>query len=137
MPERGVGPSELAASTHENEEEVMAAGLRLLVLGVALSASGCGDNTPKVPEVRSVRTLVVDPKPIDDDRRAVGEIRPRYESDIGFRVAGKIIARNVDVGDVVKEGGTLARLHERDNHHKMKSAGARTPAPPARLTRPP
>ena len=100
----------------------MAAGLRLLMLGIALSAAGCGDRSPRVPEVRSVRTVVVDLKPIDDDRRAVGEVRPRYESDIGFRVAGKIIARHVDVGAVVKEGDTLARLDERDNHNKMKSA---------------
>jgi len=134
MPERGVGPSELAASTHEKEEEVMAAGLRLLLLGVALSASGCGDNTPKVPEVRSVRTQVVDPKPIDDDRRAVGEIRPRYESDIGFRVAGKIIARNVDVGAVVRQGDILAMLDARDNHNKMKSAESDIIAAEAVLT---
>jgi len=89
---------------------------------------------PKVPEVRSVRTVVVDPKPIEDDRRAVGEVRPRYESDIGFRVAGKIIARHVDVGAVVKEGNTLARLDERDNHNKMKSAESDIVAAEAVLT---
>ena len=112
----------------------MVAGLRLLMVGVALSASGCGDRAPKVPEVRSVRTVVVDPKPIDDDRRAVGEVRPRYESDIGFRVAGKIIARNVDVGAVVKQGDTLVKLDERDNHNKMKSAGSDIVAAEAVLT---
>jgi RND family efflux transporter MFP subunit len=112
----------------------MAAGLRLLMLGVALSAAGCGDKAPKVPEVRSVRTVVVDPKPIDDDRRAVGEVRPRYESDIGFRVAGKIIARQVDVGATVKQGDMLARLDERDNHNKMKSAESDIVAAEAVLT---
>ena len=112
----------------------MAVGLRLLMLGVTLAASGCGENTPKVPEVRSVRTLAVDPKPIDDDRRAVGEIRPRYESDIGFRVAGKVIARNVDVATVVRKGDLLARLDERDNHHKMKSAESDIIAAQAVLT---
>ena len=112
----------------------MAARLRLLILGVALSASGCGDRAPKVPEVRSVRTVVVDPKPIDDDRLAVGEVRPRYESDIGFRVAGKIIARHVDVGAVVKQGDTLAKLDDRDNHNKMKSAESDIVAAEAVLT---
>jgi len=112
----------------------MAAGLRLFMLGVALSAAGCGDRAPKVPEVRSVRAVVVDPKPIDDDRRAVGEIRPRYESDIGFRVAGKIIARNVDIGTVVRQGDMLARLDERDNHNKMKSAASEIAAAEAVLT---
>src|SRR5579871_4907152 len=31
----------------------------------------------------------------------VGVVRARYETDFGFRVAGKIIARTVNVGDVV------------------------------------
>ncbi len=100
----------------------MTARLRVLMVGVALSAAGCGDRAPKAPEVRAVRTMVVDPKPIEDERRAVGEVRPRYESDIGFRVAGKLIARQVDVGTVVKQGELLARLDGRDNHNKMKSA---------------
>jgi hypothetical protein len=43
---------------------------------------------------------VVDPKPVADDRRAVGEVRPRYESDLGFRVSGKVVARAVDVDKV-------------------------------------
>ncbi len=100
----------------------MTARLRVLMVGVALSAAGCGDRAPKVPEVRAVRTMVVDPRPMEDEHRAVGEVRPRYESDIGFRVGGKLIARQVDVGAVVKQGELLARLDGRDNHNKMKSA---------------
>ena len=37
--------------------------------------SACGQEAPKTGEVRPVRTVVVDPKPIDDDRQAVGEIK--------------------------------------------------------------
>jgi len=112
----------------------MTARLRVLMVGVALSAAGCGDRAPKVPEVRAVRTMVVDPRPIEDEHRAVGEVRPRYESDIGFRVAGKLIARQVDVGAVVKQGELLARLDGRDNHNKMKSAQSDIAAAEAVLT---
>jgi multidrug efflux pump subunit AcrA (membrane-fusion protein) len=42
------------------------------------------------------------PKPIDDDRQAIGEVRARYESDLGFRVSGKVVARLVDIGVSVK-----------------------------------
>ena len=59
-------------------------------------------------EVRPVRTIVVDPKPVLDGRQAVGEVKPRYESDLSFRVTGKLVARRVDVGARVKQGDTLA-----------------------------
>lgn len=44
----------------------------------------------------------------------VGEVRPRYESSQGFRVAGKIVERKVDVGARVKKGQVIARLDAAD-----------------------
>jgi RND family efflux transporter MFP subunit len=98
-----------------------------LVLSPALSltAGGCGkEAAPKAPEIRPVRTVVVDPKSIDDDRQAVGEIKPRTESDLGFRVTGKLISRPVDVGVSVKKGDVLARLDEQDFQNRLRSAEA-------------
>lgn len=43
-----------------------------------------------------------------------GEIRARWEAEIGFRVSGKIVERLVDVGDSVRKGQTLARLDPQD-----------------------
>lgn len=43
-----------------------------------------------------------------------GEVRARHEADLGFRVAGKIAARLVDVGATVAAGQTLARLDPTD-----------------------
>src|SRR5215510_14006894 len=93
----------------------------MLLLGSPLALGGCSDVAPKTPEVRPVRTIVVDPRPIEDDRRAVGEIRARYESDLGFRVSGKVVSRTVDVGFIVKKGDLLARLDEQDYHNKLRS----------------
>ncbi len=93
-------------------------------LFMLLGTSGCGDSATGNGEVRPVRTVVVDPRPIDDDRQAVGEVRPRYESDLGFRVGGKLIARLVDVGFSVKKGALLARLDEQEYRNKLKSAEA-------------
>ncbi|MFP5406712.1 MAG: efflux RND transporter periplasmic adaptor subunit, partial [Gammaproteobacteria bacterium] len=42
------------------------------------------------------------------------DVRPRYESRLGFRVGGKISARKVDVGTVVKRGQTLMQLDPQD-----------------------
>lgn len=76
-----------------------------VLLVTAMSVMGCKEEAATQPEIRPVRTIAVDPKPIDDDRQAVGEIKPRYESDLGFRVAGKMVSRAVDVGAAVNKGG--------------------------------
>ncbi len=99
----------------------------LLVAGllVAASVSGCGDDkVEKKSEVRPIRTVVVDPAPVDDDRQAVGEIKARYESDLSFRVAGKVKSRTVDVGVTVKAGAVLATLDVQDYENRLRSAQA-------------
>ena len=96
----------------------------LISVGLAFGLTACGEATSKTSEVKVVRTLVADPKPVDDDRRAVGEIKPRYESELAFLVSGKIIARAVDVGAMVKQGDLVARLDDQDYRNKLKSAEA-------------
>jgi RND family efflux transporter MFP subunit len=93
----------------------------LLILVLALA--GCKPEHVS-EQVRSVRTVVVDPKPVLDGRQAVGEVKPRYESDLSFRVAGKLVARRVDVGATVKQGDILASLDVQDYQNKLRSAEA-------------
>jgi RND family efflux transporter MFP subunit len=97
---------------------------RSLLLVCALAVAGCRETALRPPEIKSVRTLTIDPRPLEDDHRAVGEIKPRYESEFGFRVAGKIVARLVDLGIAVRKGDVLARLDEQDYRNKLKSAEA-------------
>ena len=94
-----------------------------LLLMLVLALAGCKPEDAPV-EARLVRTLVVDPKPIGDDRQAVGEVKPRYESDLSFRVAGKVLSRPVDVGAWVKQGDTLATLDTQDYQNRLRSAEA-------------
>src|ERR1700686_3539674 len=96
---------------------------RFIVLALALVLAGCKAESTGV-EIRSVRTIVVEPKLIDDGRRAVGEVKPRYESDLSFRVAGKLVSRLVDVGAAVKHGDTLATLDAQDYQNRLGSAEA-------------
>ena len=99
--------------------------MRLLGIPLALlvALGGCKPENSAL-DVRSVRTLVVDPKPIPDDRQAVGEVKPRYESDLSFRVAGKVLSRRVDVGASVSQGDTLATLDTQDFQNRLRSAEA-------------
>lgn len=94
----------------------------LLLVFAALPLAACQEKAAEQPEIRPVRTLIVNPKPVNDDHRLVGEIKPRYESELGFRVSGKIVARLAEVGDVVKKGTVLARLDDQDYVNKVKSA---------------
>ena len=96
----------------------------LLVVACAALLGACDRPSAKAPETRPVRTVTIDPKPIEDDRQAVGEVRARYESDLGFRVGGKVTARLVDIGVSVKKGAVLARLDEQEYRNKLKSAEA-------------
>src|ERR1700757_4669318 len=80
-----------------------------LLLTLLVALAGCQPESTPV-EIRPVRTIVVDPRPLSDDRRAVGEVKPRYESDLSFRVTGKLVARRVDTGAMVKQGDLLASL---------------------------
>jgi len=58
------------------------------------------------------------------DRSFVGTIRPRIESDIGFRVAGKVSKRLVEVGAMVETGQPLATLDEADLRLQAEQAEA-------------
>lgn len=98
---------------------------KLTAAGLMCAAlAGCKEPEPPKSGVRPVRTMVVDPMPIEDDRQAVGEIRPRQESDLGFRVGGKVVSRAVDAGASVKRGDLLARIDEQDFQNKQRSAEA-------------
>ena len=83
----------------------------MAALGIVLAVAACGkEEKAAAPEVRPVRTVTVAPSRAGETLTLTGEIQPRYQADIGFRVAGKILARPVDVGTEVKKGDLLARL---------------------------
>jgi RND family efflux transporter MFP subunit len=63
---------------------------------------------------------------VDDDagREFVGVVRARYETDLGFRVAGKIVKRLVNIGDRVHAGDVVAELDPLDLKLQAESAQA-------------
>lgn len=93
-------------------------------LALLLALAGCKAVEKAAPDVRSVRTVTVEPTRIEADRQVVGEVKPRFESDLSFRVAGKVLARRVDVGASVRQGETLATLDTQDFQNRLRSAEA-------------
>ncbi|UUZ49008.1 biotin/lipoyl-binding protein [Massilia sp. B-10] len=62
-----------------------------------------------------------------------GEVRARVESKLGFRVPGKITARKVDPGTMVKKGQVLMQLDPEDL--RLSQAQARATLQAAETTR--
>ena len=84
-----------------------------LLLGVALLAA-CSRPAPQDEPVRAVKVLTVGASPLQSSLEFSGEIRPRIESRLGFRVGGKLTRRHVELGQAVKAGQVLAQLDPQD-----------------------
>jgi multidrug efflux system membrane fusion protein len=85
---------------------------------VAFCAAGalaaCSKPAPPTEDIRPVRVIQLVAGAGAERSQFAGDVRPRYESQLGFRVGGKIIERKVDVGATVKRGTVLMRLDPQD-----------------------
>jgi membrane fusion protein, multidrug efflux system len=105
-----------------------------LVLVLALAACQKEEKAASTP-IRPVRTVTVELYEGGERVSLTGEIQPRYEADIGFRVDGKILERPVDVGTVVKKGDVLARLDPQQYRQDLEVAKSEVAAAEAEVTR--
>jgi multidrug efflux pump subunit AcrA (membrane-fusion protein) len=76
----------------------------------AQEASAVGDPRQEPPVVRLVTATQV----TGSERGFTGIVAARVQSNLGFRVAGKIVERLVNVGQQVKAGQPLMRIDETD-----------------------
>lgn len=86
----------------------------LLPLIVAISLVACTRSEPAPEPIRSVKVLTVGPAAFQAEPEFAGEVRPRVESRLAFRVAGKIVRRQAELGQRVKPGQVLAQLDAQD-----------------------
>ena len=92
------------------------------IVTIALVCSGCGDKPQPAPEARVVDVVRASLGSAQGDMSYAGEVRPRYETSLGFRVGGKVIERDVEVGALVRRGDVLARLDPEDQQLNAKGA---------------
>ena len=111
----------------------MTSGL-LAATAAALMLAGCqAETAPVQRSERPVQVQRVTFETQDTTRDFVGVVRARHETDLAFRVAGKIVARPVNVGDRVRAGEVVARLDPEDLRLQAESAEAELAAASASL----
>jgi RND family efflux transporter MFP subunit len=101
----------------------------------ALILAGCGGQKEVEPPVRPVRSVQVTGGSSAESATYTAEIRSRYETDLSFQVAGKLVRRDVDVGAAVKKGQVLAQLDQTDQQLGVDAARGAVPAAQSDLDR--
>ncbi len=100
----------------------------LPVVGLMVSALALGacskEQAQEGEKGRPVLVATVRYQAQSPERSFVGTIRPRIETDMGFRVPGKVAKRLVEVGQIVDVGQPLATLDEVDLKLQAEQAEA-------------
>ena len=100
------------------------------VVGAALVGvlSACSRQAPEPEPIRSVKLVHAGAKSNQAEVEYAGEVRAQTESQLGFQVAGKLLRRAVNVGDVVRKGQVLAELDGQDYALAAQAAQAQVAA---------
>ena len=95
------------------------------VFGILFTLAGCQEQeTRKAETPRPVRTTVAQPVQVGEEVAQTGEIQPHVETDLGFRIDGRVATREVEVGAVVAKGQLLATLNPQDVRNEVQSVEA-------------
>ena len=104
------------------------AGLFLCTLALGAALAGCSRPEPPPEPVRAVKLLTVGASEVQAQRLFAADVRARVESRLGFRVAGKLVQRPVELGQAVRAGQLLAQLDARDYRLAVQAAQAQVAA---------
>src|SRR5262249_57647132 len=100
--------------------------MTLVLVGCTLKA----ENDPRTqPEVVMITAVAASS---ESTRSFTGVVTARVQSDLGFRVPGKVTKRLVDVGQVVRTGQPLMRIDITDYAHAITTQAENVAAVRAR-----
>jgi len=95
---------------------------------ISLVLSACSKPLPTDEPVRAVKVLTVGMDTFQAENEFAGEVRARVEARLAFRVGGKIITRQAELGQRVKSGQVLAQLDPQDYKLAVDAARSQTAA---------
>jgi len=96
------------------------------IVVAALGLAGCSQEKAEVVQevVRPVKVVEIGEAQTTRQLDYSGSVRARTEMNLGFRIAGKVTERLVDIGQHVNAGDVLARVDSSDYELSVKSAQA-------------
>lgn len=100
----------------------------------AMALAACNRTEAPPPDVRPVRTVVVERKAQGETLSLTGQIRAQDEVNLAFRLDGRMIERKINVGDKVTPGQIVARLDPQTEQNSLRSAEASFSAAQGQLT---
>jgi membrane fusion protein, multidrug efflux system len=95
-----------------------------ILISLSFLLAACDKPVEPLAPPRPALVLIVGKSAANDAMVLVGEVKSRFEANLGFRIQGKIIERKVDVGSYVKKGQVIARLDATDTNLSAQAASA-------------
>jgi len=96
-----------------------------LVLASTLALASCTEEKAETkPEIRPVKVVEIAKATNVRALEFSGSVKSRTEMNLGFRIAGKVTERLVDIGDRVRPGDVLSRVDPTDYRLAVDSAAA-------------
>jgi membrane fusion protein, multidrug efflux system len=102
--------------------------MKIVAMASLVILTACSKPAPAPEPVRAVKVVTVGESALTAGYEYAGEVRARVESRLGFRVAGKIVKRQAEVGQRVKAGQILAQLDPQDYRLSQEAANAQLAA---------
>jgi RND family efflux transporter MFP subunit len=99
----------------------------------ALALCACDAKATPAPEPRPVRTITARLTQAGQPVTLTGQVQPRNQVNLAFRVDGRLTERTVSVGDPVRPRMVVARLERQDAENALRSAEADVAAARAAL----
>ena len=91
---------------------------------IAATLWGCDQGTPPAPQARPVRAITIERGAQGETVSLTGQIRAKDQTNLAFRLDGRMIERPVNVGDMVTAGQVVARLDPQIQQNALRSAQA-------------
>ena len=102
--------------------------IAMTLVAATMLLSACSKPAPTEEPIRAVKVLTAGVGSMNSGAEFAGEVRARVDSRLGFRVSGKIVRRQAELGQRVKAGDVLAQLDPQDYQLAAQAARAQVVA---------
>jgi membrane fusion protein, multidrug efflux system len=98
---------------------------RLLGIGLVCAVlAACEEKAEVAPPPQQVRAVAAAAARYQPGAEITGEVKARVQTELSFRVSGRVFERNVEVGSHVRAGDVLARLNDTEQQADVSVARA-------------